>query len=67
MRISVMARCAATPSTIPEKKRITQQPRGARARELIWHTSIRLALGLMLMIVNRLLGLSIATSKIRNR
>ena len=51
-----------TAITKPEKKRITAATAWRDARELIWAHRYRLALGLMLMIVNRLAGLVLPTS-----
>src|SRR5258705_13448102 len=51
-----------TAITKPEKKPITAATAWRDARELIWAHRYRLALGLMLMIVNRLAGLVLPTS-----
>src|SRR5882724_4141797 len=51
-----------TAITKPEKKSITAATAWRDARELIWAHRYRLALGLMLMIVNRLAGLVLPTS-----
>ena len=45
-----------------KKKRITLSSAWSDARELIWAHRYRLALGMMLMIVNRLAGLVLPTS-----
>src|SRR6266496_5996523 len=46
----------------PKKKRITPAAAWREARELIWAHRYRLALGMMLMIVNRLVGLVLPAS-----
>ncbi len=48
--------------TKPEKKRITPATAWRDARELIWTHRYRLALGMVLMIINRLAGLVLPTS-----
>src|SRR6266540_4062994 len=51
-----------TEITKPKKKRITPAAAWREARELIWAHRYRLALGMMLMIVNRLVGLVLPAS-----
>src|SRR5260221_6493776 len=51
-----------TAITKPKKKRITAGDAWRDARELIWAHRYRLALGMVLMIVNRLVGLVLPTS-----
>src|SRR6266478_848669 len=51
-----------TDTTKPKKKRITPAAAWRDARELIWAHRYRLALGMMLMIVNRLVGLVLPAS-----
>jgi subfamily B ATP-binding cassette protein MsbA len=51
-----------TEITKPKKKRITPAAAWRDARELIWAHRYRLALGMMLMIVNRLVGLVLPAS-----
>jgi subfamily B ATP-binding cassette protein MsbA len=51
-----------TAITKPEKKRITAATAWRDARELIWAHRYRLALGMFLMIVNRLAGLVLPSS-----
>lgn len=46
----------------PQKKRITPATAWRDAKELIWQHRYRLALGMMLMIVNRLVGLVLPSS-----
>lgn len=54
----------ATAITKPTKKRITPAAAWRDARELIWHHRYRLALGMILMVLNRLVGLVLpGTSK----
>jgi subfamily B ATP-binding cassette protein MsbA len=48
--------------TIPAKKRITPAAAWQDARELIWQHRYRLALGMLLMIINRLVGLVLPTT-----
>ncbi|HEV7797215.1 MAG TPA: ABC transporter ATP-binding protein, partial [Pyrinomonadaceae bacterium] len=50
------------PLTKPKKKRIAPADAWRDARELIWAHRYRLALGMLLMIVNRLAGLVLPTS-----
>jgi len=53
-----------TAITKPTKKRITPAAAWRDARELIWHHRYRLALGMILMVLNRLVGLVLpGTSK----
>jgi len=51
-----------SPSTTEKKKRITFSTAWSDARELIWAHRHRLALGMLLMIVNRLVGLVLPAS-----
>src|SRR6266536_5613483 len=51
-----------TEITKPKKKRITPAAAWREARELIWAHRYRLALGMLLMIVNRLVGLVLPAS-----
>ncbi|HEY5403510.1 MAG TPA: hypothetical protein VIK24_11625, partial [Pyrinomonadaceae bacterium] len=48
--------------TKPTKKRITPAAAWQDARELIWQHRYRLALGMLLMIINRLVGLVLPTT-----
>lgn len=57
-RINIMS----APVTKQEKKKISPAAAWRDARELIWAHRYRLALGLLLMIVNRLAGLVLPTS-----
>src|ERR1700694_4359699 len=51
-----------TTITKPKKKRITPSAAWQDARELIWAHRYRLALGMLLMVVNRLVGLVLPAS-----
>src|SRR6185436_4859018 len=51
-----------TPNKSPAKKRVTPSAAWRDARELIWQHRARLTLGMVLMIVNRLVGLVLPTT-----